>query len=214
MKPEDHCMANRISFALALVALMAMITSAPRLAAQDSAGPQATETRTAEETEIASLRSTVAALETEIAVLTMPTATATLAPTATIVPARPAESPEPIGDSWLVTVGSLSTSPTWENEVADGSFARVELVITNLGETPKKFPFDQFVLRDASGRVFVPDKGVGFDLGAGWITRFDPNIPTEAFIIFDIATDATGPFVLEFQDDPTFRIEVREAIRG
>jgi hypothetical protein len=201
----------RILLVAAAVALTIAGLAPLRLEAQT---PEATQTRTAEETEIASLHATIESLQTVVATLTMPTPTATPMPTATIVPPRPAGSPEPLGETWEVTVGTVSFAATWENEVADGTFARVELVITNLSDSRERFSFDQFVLRDANGRAFVPDRTVGNDLTAGWINRFDPNLPTEAFVIFDIATDATGPFVLEYVDDPTFRVTVQEEIRG
>jgi hypothetical protein len=201
---------------VAAVVLGVCCTSATlsRATAVTTSTVEATETRAAEETEVAGLRATVSALETEIATLLAPTSTPTAEPTQTPVPPLAAGSTAPIGDDWEVAVGPLTTMATWNDEVADGVFARVDLAITNTGQRQVRFPFDTLLLRDASGRVFEPDKGIGFDLDAGWLTRFEPGIPADAFITFDVATDAQGPFVLESSEDPTFRVLVQEEVRG
>jgi hypothetical protein len=191
---------------------LAMVMTSRSAAHMD--GPVATETRAAEQTEVATLRQTVSWLETEVAVLSAPSATPTSEPTATIVPPRNAGERVPFADQWEVEVVGLTMAPTWEDEVANGQFARVQLLITNLAESRERFPFDSLTIRDASGRVFVPSRDIMLDIDAGWFVRFDPNIPTDAFIIFDVATDATGPYILESAEDPSFRILVTVEERG
>lgn len=182
--------------------------------AQTPEAIETTATRSAEQTEVAGLRETIAWYETEIAVLTNPTATSTPEPTATVVPPANVGETLPLGEAWEIQVVGMTMAPTWNEEIADGQFARVQLLITNLSETRERFAFDDLILRDATGRVFVPDREVGFDLAAGWIDRFDPNIPTDGFIVFDVTADATGPFILESVVDPTFRVLVPVEVRG
>jgi hypothetical protein len=60
----------------------------------------------------------------------------------------------------------------------------------------------------------LPDTQVRSLNAAGWFAIVPPSTPTDGIVIFDIQVDAHGPFVLESTADPTFRVEVKEEIRG
>ena len=46
------------------------------------------------------------------------------------------------------------------------------------------------------------------------ITDDPPSLPTNGFVIFDVATDAVGPFILESTADPAFRVVIEVQLRG
>ncbi len=182
----------------------------------------ATATREAEMEELARLRAQVAGSPVAVACTPAPTATATAtpAPTATPTPVPPVASgqPVPYAEDWTITVTGVGLNPTVGSQTASGVFATVNLTVLNDGNGVRRFPFDDLLLRDVSGRTYEPSVSGSVEARlrgpAGWGTPFDPGISADAVVVFDIAPDAEGPFVLESTTDPTFRVEVSQERSG
>jgi len=181
------------------------------LAQQTTGSPDAaaTATRQAELTELSDLRTQVA----KGSVCT-PAATATATATPTPVPPVTAGAPMPYGDDWTVTVRDVSLLPTFGNSTAKGIYVQVNITAVNDTATPQRFPYDDLVLRDANGRVFLPAFDVKVQNEGKYFMVYPPSVPTDAFVVFDAPADAKGPFILESTVDPTFRVIVEEAARG
>ena len=188
-------------------------------ASPDPATPAllATATRTAELIELAVLRTRVAQ-PPPTAVCAPPTATPTVVAPATAtptpVPPLAAGQPLPYAGNWTVTVTAASFLSSFGDLSAEGTFARVDLLVVNGEATPRAFPYAELVLRDAQGRPFAPSLLVAARNEAGFFSPFSPSLPTPGFVVFDVATDATAPFVLESTADPAFRVTVELARRG
>jgi hypothetical protein len=178
----------------------------------------ATGTRTSELAELDRLRTKVAG--TPAAVVCTPPATNTPEPSPTptavptlVPPAAAGESLAYSGD-WTVAVDDVSLMSNFSDLTPQGIYAKVNLTITNNTGVQRRFPYEELVLRDGQGRVFVPDARVKSLNEAGWFTPFVPFLPSEGFVIFDIATDTAGPFILESTVDPTFRVLIELENRG
>ena len=113
-----------------------------------------------------------------------------------------------------VTNAGINMMPTFDQFTAEGIYAQVHVEIVNNTAVQRAFPFEELVLRDEQGRVFAPDSQVPTVNQAGWFSPFPPSLPTPGFVVFDIATDAEGPFILESTTDPTFRVLVETEVRG
>jgi hypothetical protein len=172
----------------------------------------ATATRTAELGELADLRTQVAHLSA--AADCLPTEAATPGATPTLVPPAGMHEPVPYGADWTISANTVTMRPTFGIFTATGIYAQVILTITNNTSAARPFPYEELVLRDEQGRIFIPDMNVRNLNEAGWYSPFPPNLPTGGFIVFDVAADAQGPFVLESTANPTFRIQVRIEIPG
>jgi hypothetical protein len=172
----------------------------------------ATATRDAELDELSDLRTQVARLSGTADC--GPSNAATPGATPTLVP--PAEMHEPVayGGNWTVSANTVTMRPTFGIFTATGVYAQVSLTITNNTSSAQSFPYEELVLRDEHGRIFIPAQNVRNLNEAGWYSPFPPNLPTDGFIVFDVATDAKGPFVLESTVDPTFRVQVLVEIPG
>jgi hypothetical protein len=178
---------------------------------QDDPAAQATATRAAELVEIADLKATVAALQTEVA-LAHATPTATVEPTQ--VPPLPAGQAVGYGATWTVVVVDAGTRPTVEELTATGIFVEVRLEVTNHAETALTFPFRDFQVRDAADRVYVVDQIATTRASPLVHISVDPSLPQELRLVFDVLPEAGEIFVLESTVDPTFRVEVALAQRG
>ncbi len=191
-----------------------------RVSAQTSTpnSDDATATRESELEELERLRAQVAGTPMAVVCTPAPTATVTPepSPTATPTPVPPvaAGQPLPYTDDWTVTVSGVSLMPTFADLTATGSFARVDLVITNDGTRRRRFPYGDLVLLDNQGRTFEPDPVVAGRNEAGFLAGFPPSVPTPGFVIFSVAADAEGPFVLASTEDPTFRVEISQERSG
>jgi hypothetical protein len=175
----------------------------------------ATATRMAELDELDELRTRVAQpLVCTPAATSTPAPTATPLPTATLVPPVAAGQPMTYAGDWTVTVQIISLVPTFDILTADGTYAIVRLTLVNGTAAPRVFPYEELVLRDEHGNVYLPDSQARAVNAAGWFSVVPPSTPTDGMVIFDIQTDAHGPFILESSVDPTFRVEVEEEIRG
>ena len=181
-----------------------------------------TATREAEIEELERLQAQAAGSPVPVVCTPAPTATTTPtpAPTATPTPVPPVAAGTPVsyGDSWTVTVMGLGLSPNIGRQVATGVFATVELRVRNEGTQTSAFPFDEFVLVDSSGRTFNVSVSGSVEARlrgpAGWGTGFDPGIPADAVVVFDVATDAGESFILQSTEDPTFRVQVSRERSG
>jgi hypothetical protein len=188
--------------------------ASPTIGGTDSA--QATQT--AEHTELDRLRTQVAQTPSPAVCAPPPTSTPTPSSTPTVVPTLVppvAEGqPLPYAGNWTVAVDDVSLLPNFADLTPQGIYAKVSLTITNNSSVAHAFPYGDLDLRDVQGRTFVTPVEVKTLNEAGWFSPFPPNLPTEGFIIFDIATDATGPFILESTKDPTFRVQIELQARG
>ena len=172
----------------------------------------ATATWNAELGELADLRTQVARPSSTADC--RPVGVATPDATPSLVPPAGMHEPIPYGADWTVTANTVTMRPTFDIFTATGIYAQVSLTITNNTDASQSFPYEDLVLRDEQGRIFIPDMSVRNLNEAGWYSPFPPNLPTGGFIVFDVATDAKGPFVLESTVDPTFRIRVLVEIPG
>jgi hypothetical protein len=104
--------------------------------------------------------------------------------------------------------------PNFSDLTPEGIYAKVNLTITNNTGNSRSFPYEELVLRDGQGRSFISPNEIKTRNEAGWFSPFPPSLPTDGFVIFDIATDAVGPFILESTADPTFRVQIELEQRG
>ncbi len=189
----------------------------PGTAASPVSAFAATATRVAEEIELEFLRAQASQTPAPV-FCTPPPETPTAIPTPTVeatpVPPVASGQPLPYGEDWTVTVTGLSLLPAFAGQTAEGAFAKVDLTIINNEEAAQAFPYSDLVLRDAQGRAFLPDPIVATQNEAGFYAVFPPSLPTPRFVVFDVAADAEGPFVLESTTDPTFRVEVSQERSG
>jgi hypothetical protein len=174
-----------------------------------SPGAVATATRAAELAELSDLRTQIAS-----GLVCTPAATATATATPTRVPPVAAGSPLPYGEDWTVTVKDVTLRPTFGSSTAKGIYVQVNITAVNNTAKPQGFPYDDLVLRDTSGRAFLPALDVKVQNEGEYYMVYPPSIPTDGFIVFDAPADAKGPFILESTTDPTFRVIVEEAARG
>jgi hypothetical protein len=222
-RAESPSTERRHSFAVstraALVALMLVAflgfafgrsTIAPPAGAADQ--PDATATRQAELDELNQLRTQVA----QTVVCVQPTATETPLPTATPTPVPPVAMGQPLtyaGD-WTVVVTGVVVAPS-AGSTPNGKLIQVNVTVTNNGDSGRKFPFDHWHLVDAGGRVFtIADTATTQLYGPSWYLGIDPSVPADFHIVFDVAADAGSAFVLESDDDPTFRVAVQLQLLG
>jgi hypothetical protein len=178
----------------------------------DPGGPAATATRSAEQRELSDLRTQVAHDIDEAAC--SPAADEAGSPTPTIVSPSMAGQEVEYGDSWTVTVTDIAMMPIFGRTTATGIYAKVSLTAVNKTTSPVRFPYDELVLRDATERSFVPALEVKTQNEANFFALFPPSLPTDGFVVFDIATDAEGPFMLESTVDPSFRVVLEVELRG
>lgn len=143
-----------------------------------------------------------------------PTSTPSPTPTATLVPPAAAATPMAYAGGWTVNVLDISLLTNFAGLAPTGVFVKVSLSITNDQAAPRAFPYDQLVLLDAKGRPFVTPLQVKTSNEAGWYAPFPPSLPTNGFVIFDIAADSAGPFILQSTADPTFRVQIAVQARG
>jgi hypothetical protein len=171
---------------------------------------EATATREAELEELERLRTQVAEQATACA------PTPTPAATATPVPPSPQNVPVSYGENWTIEATGASTAPNVTDHFPEGIFILVNLTITNNEATGRFFEYEDLRLVDDQGRVFVSDvfvsSRVPIDQRINY--EFDPSLPLETVVVFDIATDAGTQFILESTADPTFRVQVSLEMRG
>jgi hypothetical protein len=148
----------------------------------------------------------------------MPSPTSTPSPmptlTPTLVPPAAAGTPKSYAGDWTVNVVDVTFLQKFVNTTPEGVFLKVTFAITNNTANPRAFPYDQLTVRDEKGRVFILSLKASLNNEAGLYTPFAPNLPSTGFAIFDVATDAAGPFVLESKVDPTFRVQIAMQTRG
>lgn len=182
------------------------------LAQASTNGLAATATRSAELDEISALRTQAASPDPAVAC----SPEASTGPTATPTPVPPGLAGQPInyGDDWSVTVTDIALMPTFERTTATGIYAKVSVTAVNNTSSALRFPYDEMVLRDATNRVFIPALEVKTQNEANYFALYPPYLPTDGFVVFDIAADAEGPFILESTVDPLFRVLVEVEVRG
>jgi hypothetical protein len=190
------------------------------MATQGSGSPDAaaTATRIVELDELSALRTQVA--QSSAPLVCTPLATSTPEPTRaataspTVVPPKLAGVPVAYDNAWMVTVTGISLMPRIGTFTASGMYAQVNLSIVNTANSERGFAFTDLVLRDERGRVYTLDLEALDAFASGFIAQYPPSIPLDAFMVFDVAADAEGPFILESRTDPTFRVSVEVEVRG
>jgi Domain of unknown function (DUF4352) len=172
--------------------------------------PGATATRDAELQELEQLRTQVAQAATPCAQTPTPAATSTPAP-----PAAQGQ-PLPYGHNWTVEVTGAASSSNVGDYFPDGVFMLVNLNITNNDSAKRFFKYSDLRLVDDQGRIFISDTLVSsrMPIDHSISSRFDPSLPTDTVVVFDVATDAGQSFILESTADPTFREQVNLEMRG
>jgi hypothetical protein len=170
----------------------------------------ATATRDAELQELEQLRTQVAQPATPCAQTPTPAATPTPAP-----PAAQGQ-PLPYVENWTVKVTGASTATNVAESFPKGVYVLVNLTITNNEAEKRFFKYEDLRLLDDHGRVFISDQYVStrvrIDQRINF--QFDPSIPTDTAVVFDVATDVGQSFILESTADPTFREQVNLEMRG
>lgn len=209
------------SLALAVLCLLigaAIGRSLPGMPAVNAATPaiDATATRTAELAELNELRTKVA----EPVVCTppptaTPTSTPTVLPTPTVVP--PVQVGTAIADKSGLVFTFLGVQPAPPPADADvaGQLLRVRFSVANPTDKPILLPF-------VGWRLVAPDGaryGVDIELtpvleGVAWASPIGANQTEERSVVFVVPADAGTVFVLENEEDPTFRVELRIESRG
>ena len=136
-------------------------------------------------------------------------------PTATVVPPAAMGQPMAYAGDWTVVVNAIALVPTFGDLTPQaGAFASVRLTITNTTGDRLRFPYGDLTLLDEDGRTYFPSRDSRLVPEVGWFNRLDPSVPTDGLVIFDIAAEATGPFILESTADPTFRVQLVLEDRG
>jgi hypothetical protein len=170
----------------------------------------ATATRDAELQELEQLRTQVAQPATPCA--------QTPTPAATLTPAPPAAQgqPLPYGENWTIAVTGASTATNVIDNFPKGVYVFVNLTITNNDATKRFFKYDDLRLLDNQGRVYITELVVSSRVAIDHPINFgfNPSLPTDTVVVFDVATDAGQSFILESTADPTFREQVNLEMRG
>ena len=175
-------------------------------------GTAATATRQAELTELAALQTRVASPQPPV--VCSPAVTPTALPSPTTVPPAPAGQALPYGDNWTVTVGDAAVVRPTTGDAPLGQFLRVNFTIVNGGTTQRAFTFQDLVLVDETGRIFLVSFNASTLISPSWYFPMPPSLPTEIGVVYDIAADAQGPYIIESKTDPTFRVAVAQEERG
>jgi hypothetical protein len=170
----------------------------------------ATSTRDAEIQELEQLRTQVAQAATPCAQTPTPAATPTPVP-----PAAQGQ-PLPYGENWTVIATGASNATNVGDSVPKGVYVLVNLTITNNDPGKRFFPFEDLRLLDDRGREYISDVFVStrVPIDQPINFQFDPSLPTDTVVVFDVALDAGQSFILESTADPTFREQVSLEMRG
>jgi hypothetical protein len=119
-------------------------------------------------------------------------------------------------DDWTVTVTGATKLQSSDVYVPEGVLVAVSLIVTNDTATGRFFPFEELTLLDSEGRPYVAD---GFFTNAypnskGVHHTFNPSLPIDTAVVFDVREDAGDTFILQSTADPSFRVQVDLALRG
>jgi len=201
-----------------IVALMAgvvvgrLVLGAGGGATAQGSNPAATATRTAEVAELERLRRTVAGTVAGTPIAECPPLAAS--PVATPVAPAVAGQPLPYDEGWTVTVVAASDQAPTAGQSDLGRTVRVDVVVVNALPDARQFPFPDWILIDRDGRRYGFSIVGSSNLGSGWARRVEPTLPVEIAIAFEVLPDTAGPFVIESDAEPTFRVAVELAQRG
>jgi hypothetical protein len=211
---RNHGIATRslfawfIASALVLGLMLGWVARAEPVASANTAGADATATRSAELAELNQLRTQVAEQATACA-------TAQPSPTPTQGPAGEMGQEHQYGDIWTVVVVDAVPVPGTDTVKPKGMFMEVHLILTHHEPINKAFPFHELVLVDSQDRPYTVAANESRELIApGWDAYTEPSQPTARTILFDVAPDAGTSFVLESTMNPAFRVKVEIVQRG
>jgi hypothetical protein len=196
--------------------------SATAATSVDSAGAAATATREAELAELMNLRTQVAQTPPTVVCspVVSPTPMLPPSPTPTATPVSPSAMNEPLphAGEWTLTITGVTKAATVtgynQSRTAKGIYVVVNLTVTNNGRDRRNFPFEDFILVDARGRVFELAFAESIMVSGDASSGFPPSVPTDTAIVYDVTTDVGNSFVLESRTDPVFRVQVEITLRG
>ncbi len=225
---QQHCSATRSGanprtpswwiIACALIAgiTIGIVVSSNGPVTATDLNADATATRTAELIELNDLRTKVA----QPVVCTpppSPTATNTPLPTAaaTVVPPSPAGQTFIYRGKFSITVISITDAGTPGGRQPEGRFLSVHLEIENLTNSAQREPFINWRLVSSAGRAYQPSITASQDVfGRAWSLSIGPSSTEQTGIVFDVPLDSGDVFILESDEDPTFRVELMLESRG
>ena len=176
----------------------------------------ATATRTAELIELNDLRTQVA----QPVICTpppSPTATSTPQPTATatVVPAMTTGQEFNYRDKFSITITSIGDAGTPGSLTPNGRFLSVYLTMENVTSTGQRPPFNNWRLVSSDGRLYRLDISASQAVfGRAWGLPVGANASEQSGLVFDVPLDSGSVFILESDEDPTFRVELVFESRG
>jgi hypothetical protein len=202
-----------------LALLVGIVGYAPaNTKAQSSSG---TPTTSELQTQVAEQEATISALETQVANLEDRINQLGESPE---TPAAEGEAGSTLavgetwtGQDWEITVTGYELSPTidssFEQNVARGVFVLVYFEVTNTGNAPTPFPYDELIIKDSEGRSYATDWDVMFNLvyviyeNGSPIDPLQPGIPYVTAAAFDIPPTAVGLSFTDASESFTFTLE-------
>jgi len=173
----------------------------------------ATATREAELAELSDLRTQVA----NPPVCTPPPTATPVPPTATATEVPIAQAGVQLAylDIWTLTILGIAPTPGSDDLRPAGQFMRINFEVSHSTRSSKVLLFNDFVLVDGQGRFSRVDRETNrVFLGNSWEYGTEPGVTEPRAMIFDVAADAGDLFVLESDNDPTFRVALRIEERG
>jgi hypothetical protein len=182
----------------------------PSALAQSTETVDPTATREAELAELHALQTQVANPEVcSTATPGQPTATATQ------VPPSGAGIPLSYAGIWTITVLGIVPIPGTNASHPQGQFMQVTMTMAHTTDSSQLVPYADFQLEDGAGRLSYVNQTINRTLlGNDWLLGVPPGTSQDRSLIFDVAVNATEPFLLESKSDPTFRVQMKIEQRG
>lgn len=119
-------------------------------------------------------------------------------------------------DVWSFVVTSVELAPTVDlpdgQFVARGIFVVVYLTITNIGNEPASFPYDDLFVKDSAGRLYGwhSDSSSRFQSRIYDVTTYEdlqPGFAYDSVNVFDVPATATG-LSLETEEPSPFSVSL------
>ncbi len=198
-----------ISTVVVLIFAAFATLSTPAEAQSDAtATAAATKGVEAYQTQVADQQATIEALQTQVAQLEkrLDTLSGTGAKKTPTPKAGEASKTYEVGDSfdvgpWTVTISKVELAPTidlsYSQSVARGVYVVVYMTLTNNGDAPTAFPYDQLVVMASDGKSygFDSDSAISFQIEVYKVALYDklqPGLAYETVATFDVPPAATG----------------------
>jgi hypothetical protein len=89
------------------------------------------------------------------------------------------------------------------------------MTMAHTTDSSQLVPYADFQLEDGAGRLSYVNQTINRTLlGNDWLLGVPPGTSQDRSLIFDVAVNATEPFLLESKSDPTFRVQMKIEQRG